>query len=287
MGMNRAEAEETGNNRENGKANSGSGMGPDTIAYIPVLSWEVPVAGLPRSGRLQSQDEEDRLEILSFVHQMGFVLGNIVDELIGTPEEIAPENGGPVDSLSRPGIQRLLELAGHGPCKRVLVCDRGRFFAPEPDLATLLLHFWSQGVQVLETRTGTDLTEDQSQLQAIVDHAQPEQRELARRRLTTAKWRASKKRNGKKCGPKPFGEIPGEKDTLRRIWKLRRKPPGKPRMSYRKIAAILNTEGWPTQSGRPWQGRTIQAIIARTRRFLLKRDKPRPHWSRPGYLNGD
>jgi len=175
-------------------------------------------------------------------------------------------------------------LAGHGPCKRVLVCDRGRFFTLEPDLATLLLHFRSQGVQVLETRTRRDLTEDQSQLQAIVDHAKTEQRELARHRLITAKWRASKKRNGKKCGPKPFGEIPGEEAILRRIWKLRRKPPGQLRRSYRKIAAILNTEGRPTRSGRPWQGRTVQAIIARTRGFLLKRNKPRRAWWESGYL---
>lgn len=256
---------------------TGYQMRSDTVAYIPLHMWDIPGSNIG-----QPQHEQDEPELRSFADQHGFSLGETVYEPIQTAEELEEKVAS--DPFALPGIRRLLELAGHGPCKRVLVCDRG-FFTPEPHLATLLLHFHTQGIQVLEIRTQTDLTEDQSQLQAIVDRAQPEQRELARRRLITAKWRAGKKRNGKKCGPRPFGEIPGEEAILRRIWKLRRKPPGQPRTSYRKIAAILNTEGRPTRSGRPWQGRTIQAIIARTRGFLLNRDKPRRGWWESGYLN--
>ncbi len=64
-------------------------------------------------------------------------------------------------------------------------------------------------------------------------------------------------------GRKLFGSLPGEQDTPARIKALHRNPRGRKRRSCSKIAAILNDEGRPTRTGRPWNPGTVWALLKR------------------------
>ena len=77
-----------------------------------------------------------------------------------------------------------------------------------------------------------------------------------------------RKREGRCEGRKPFGERPGESETLARIKELHRKPRNAERRSMADIADMLNQEERPTRTGRPWNPGTVWA--------LLKREKAAP-----------
>ena len=76
--------------------------------------------------------------------------------------------------------------------------------------------------------------------------------------------RARMRREKGRCeGRKPFGQRPGESETLARIRQLNRKPRGGKRLSTCKIAAKLNEEGCATRSGVPWTPQVVAQIIKR------------------------
>ena len=167
----------------------------------------------------------------------------------------------------------------------VLVEDLTRFRAPELDLALVLFHFSRHGVHVFEAASGKELTADLTPLNETVQNANPQDVQAAERRLRAAKWRSTKKANGRKCGPKPYGELPGEERVLEEIAKLRQKPRNRPRKSYQEIADILNGEGIPTRSGQPWQAKTVQVIVLRSMPWLHDRKKQTdPYWRNDGRL---
>jgi DNA invertase Pin-like site-specific DNA recombinase len=65
-------------------------------------------------------------------------------------------------------------------------------------------------------------------------------------------------------GVKPFGTLPGEQDAIERMRALRRKPIGKAkRMSFAKIAATLQAEGFKTRGGKPWQASSVRDILSK------------------------
>ena len=72
---------------------------------------------------------------------------------------------------------------------------------------------------------------------------------------------AKRKETGRCEGTKPFGTLEGEADTLRRMRELRRKPRKAKRLSYAKIAEILEAEGHTTRSGRPWNRGCVWAVL--------------------------
>jgi hypothetical protein len=49
------------------------------------------------------------------------------------------------------------------------------------------------------------------------------------------------------------------------IAKLRPKPKGRERLSFKAIADQLNAEGIPTRTGRPWAPETVRGIVQRGR----------------------
>ena len=161
----------------------------------------------------------------------------------------------------------------------ILVESQSRFDAPDLDIALMLLHLSRRGIRLFEVISGQELTANATALERTIGNADLHDLQNAKRRLRTAKWRAAKKNRGKKCGPKPFGEMPGETRVLEEICRLRMKPRNRPRRSYREIAAILNENGMPTRSGHPWQAKTIQVIIQRSSPWLHDRNEARPYWS--------
>ena len=72
-----------------------------------------------------------------------------------------------------------------------------------------------------------------------------------------------RRREGRCEGRKPFGWRPNEIAGLDRIHELRRKPPGRARMSYAAIAERLNEEGVPTRQGGQWRASAVYAVLNR------------------------
>ena len=178
--------------------------------------------------------------------------------------------------FSRDGIRRTVNFA-----RPVLVDHRSRFAAGDLDLAVFLQDLGRRGATVFEVCTGTDLAQNEELVDRVLNLAKPEEAAKVRRRLAAAKSKTTRMTNGTKPGPSLFGTLPGEQEVLQEIWTLRRKPRGQPRQSYQEIAVILNDKGMLTRSGRPWQAKTIQVIVKRTRPWLADRDRARPYWWRP------
>jgi DNA invertase Pin-like site-specific DNA recombinase len=82
------------------------------------------------------------------------------------------------------------------------------------------------------------------------------------RKMIESKLRAARQRmkvqKGRCEGSKPFGTLPGEQDTMKRITILSRM--GDPPTV---IANKLNTERLPTRYGRSWHGATVSKILNR------------------------
>ena len=116
---------------------------------------------------------------------------------------------------------------------------------------------------------GDPMREAMSQIQTVF--TQLEKRLLVRK---LKKARESKKAGDENWseGRKRFGEHPEhpeEAETLVRLRELRRKPRGRPRLSYAKIAQVLNAEGFharrkkdtPDDVNEPWNGDKVAGVL--------------------------
>lgn len=59
-------------------------------------------------------------------------------------------------------------------------------------------------------------------------------------------------------GPKPFGELPGESETVQMMQELRKEGCG-----LHRIALLLNDQKIPTRYGKRWAGKTVSRILRR------------------------
>jgi len=132
--------------------------------------------------------------------------------------------------------------------------------------STLLARMASQGVSLIAVNTGDDVTQamkDDPMRKALVQiqavFAELDKSLLVRK---LARGRHAKKQTTGRCeGRLPFGSYEDEVETLERIRQLWRKPRNADRRNYSEITRVLNNEGWPTRSGKPWLVPTVRRII--------------------------
>lgn len=153
---------------------------------------------------------------------------------------------------------------------RVVVVERSDRLSRDLMVGEVLLaKFREEEVAVIECEDGRELTANDPdnatgtmvrQLLAVI--AQFEKTGLVSK---LRKARARKRAEDGRCeGRKPFGERPGEQEAIERMHQLRRKPVGKEkRMSFTKIAAVMDAEGFPSRTGKPWAASTVQQIFKR------------------------
>jgi DNA invertase Pin-like site-specific DNA recombinase len=176
---------------------------------------------------------------------------------------------GTKDLDERPALSDLFAaIVGNGV--RVVLIERADRLARDVMVGEILLsQFREEGVRVIESESGIDLTADDPdnatatlvrQILSVV--SQFEKTSIVAK---LRKARARKRIETGRCeGVKPFGTLPGEDEAVARMKALRRKPIGKAkRMSYAKIADALNEEGIPSRSGRPWGPSSVQDILKR------------------------
>ena len=173
----------------------------------------------------------------------------------------------------RPAFQEMVSAILDNGVRTIVVENLTRLARAYVVQDAILVFLASKGVSLISADTGEDVTaafhgdpmkKAIIQMQAVFSEL--EKNSLVRK-LKAARAR-SRAENGRCEGRKPFGERDGEQDAIERMRRLRRKPVGKDkRMSFAKIAARLQEEGFPTRTGKPWSAASVKGILGRGSSF--------------------
>lgn len=202
--------------------------------------------------------DRQRDSIRAFAKRDGVeIVGEFRDAYTGTSDD-------------RPGFSDMIGSMLDNGVRTVIVESLDRFARELMVQIGLLANLRTHGIRLLSASTGEDVTAGMAgdPIAEAMISMQGVFNQLEKRRLVNrlAKARAARRNQKGRCeGGRPFGTKPGERDTVARILSLRRKPPGRPPMSFAKIARRLNDEGVPTRRGKPWRASTVQAIAKRGR----------------------
>lgn len=215
------------------------------------------------SGKAQAAPDKDgfprqRQAIREHARRSGVELvGEYRDE--GVPGKTAGED--------RPGLTNLLAALAANGVRLVLVENADRLARDLIVSETILATFRDLGVTVIAADAGADLTVgDDDPTRVLIRQVLGAVAQFQKTQ-TVLKLRAARERKRRKAGRcegrKPFGTRPGEAETLARMKALRRKPRGKPRLSYAKVADALNAENHPTRGGGQWYAASVRGILER------------------------
>ncbi len=176
------------------------------------------------------------------------------------------------DEAHRPGFSEMVTeiLANH--VNTVVVESLDRLARAYMVQESLLVYLVSKGITLIAANTGQDITKairDDPMKKALVQ-VQGIFAELDKSQLVARlkKGREKKKLTGWREGPAPYGELPGEKEVLKRISYMRRRSSryqSKPR-TFASIAGQLNEEGVLTRSGVKWTASLTANILSNSRR---------------------
>lgn len=175
---------------------------------------------------------------------------------------------GTTEAIDRPALTAMLtEVLSNGV--RLILVERADRLARDSVVSELLLRqLQSSGVTVIEAEGGNDLTagNDSNPTAKLVRQIMASIAEFDKCSIVL-KLRAARAKirlkDGRCEGRKPFGHFEGEQAALDRMRALRRKPKGGERMSFAKVAATLDAEGFQSRSGKPWSAESVRKIIGR------------------------
>jgi len=183
-------------------------------------------------------------------------------------EEFRDEGvSGTTELEGRAGLAALLDRIDSNGI-RVVVVENATRLARDLMVAEIILsQLRDRGVTVWSADGNVNLTENDDPTATLIRQVLGAVAEFDRK-VTVLKLRAARDRKSREAGrriegQRQFGTIPSEQPTLQRMRELRRKPKGKPRLSFAKIAATLNAEGRPTRHGGPWSPEAVRKIIQR------------------------
>jgi len=174
---------------------------------------------------------------------------------------------GTLELADRAGLATLLDRIESNGVQIVLIEKADRLARDLMVQEVTLNQFRDLGVKVIAVDGGVDLTvADGDPTRKLIRQVLGAVSEFDKS-VTVLKLRAARercrRRDGRCEGRKPFGELPGEAETLQHIRFLRRKPRGGVRRSFAEISADLNTAGLKSRSGRQWNRGSVHAICRR------------------------
>jgi DNA invertase Pin-like site-specific DNA recombinase len=166
----------------------------------------------------------------------------------------------------RPVFEDMLaEILDNG-C-RTIICeclDRlARDLSVQLQIIALLAN---KGITLINAMTGQDVTNPSDPMTLAMIQVQGAFAQLDKNLLVRKLKKGREAKYGQPGwseGRKPFGYLPGEKQTLARIKQLHRKMKGEKRRGPYEIANILNKENLPTRAGGKWYGSVVARIIKR------------------------
>jgi DNA invertase Pin-like site-specific DNA recombinase len=167
----------------------------------------------------------------------------------------------------RPEFNRMVAtILGNG-VRSILVESLDRLARDVMVQSLLLAKLAQHGITLINCVTGEDVTSSMSEdpMRKALIQIQSVFSELEKSRLVSKLRRAreaKKEATGKCEGRKAFGEKEGESEVLELMRSLRRKREGK-RMSFARIAEVLNQRNIPTRTGARWHTTTVQNILSR------------------------
>ena len=167
----------------------------------------------------------------------------------------------------RPEFNRMVAaILGNGV--RIILVESLDRLARDVMVQSLLLAKLAQhGITLFNCVTGEDVTASMSEdpMRKALIQIQSVFSELEKSRLVSKLRRAreaKKEATGRCEGRKPYGDKPGESESVDLMRALRRKREGK-RMSYARIAEELNAREVPTRTGAKWHTTTVKNILDR------------------------
>ncbi len=174
---------------------------------------------------------------------------------------------GTTELSDRDGLAALLDRIDSNGVRHVLVERADRIARDLMVGEVIISQFRQLGVHVIEAASGNDLTADDGDptkvlIRQILGAVAQFEKSVIVLKLRAARQRV--KRNKGRCeGRRPYGELPGEKETMELMISLRRKPRSGRRRSYEDIAQVLNSQERFARGGKPWKAGTIRRIILR------------------------
>lgn len=220
------------------------------VGYVRVSTEEQRDSGLSLGAQRES--------IEAFAKSQGYRLLAVVEDAAVS---------GAKDPATRPGFQRVLELA-QGQAFGILLVwkfDRlARHLAFAVTTAQTLREQYGVTLRSVTEPIETESPVGQMLFGIFASMAAMEREEIKERTLLGRKAKAQ--HGGFAGGKAPYGYrrdkagglevVPEEAAVVRRIFALRKQGLG-----TKAIAAQLNADGVPTRSGRPWLFTTIQGIL--------------------------
>ncbi len=218
------------------------------VGYIRVSTEKQADVGIS----LEAQTEK--------IQAMAVVQGLELDEVIIDAGESAK-------SLSRPGMERLLQLVDSGAAETVIVAKLDRLTRSVKDLAELLEHFNRRGASLVSVAESLDTGSASGRLVLNIMTAVSQwEREAIGERTRDAL--SHKKAKGERVGTIPLGyrlapdgvhldTEPAERAMLDKIRELRASG-----YTLRQIADELNRQGLRTRCGSQWRHQYVWARSA-------------------------
>ena len=171
----------------------------------------------------------------------------------------------------RTGLARAIAMVRFGEGRRLLIYDLSTLHLGQIETALLMTACRDWSIEVWEVISEKDLTKELDRWQKVLHPGDQAIVKAAAREFSSLKRQATRLHTGSRAGQLPFGERPGEKVILKRIWKLRRVArDGSGRRSYDSIAKELNESGAKPRRGKKWYAATVRGIIRRTKPHLDK-----------------
>lgn len=182
--------------------------------------------------------------------------------------EVFQEEGvsGATDEGDRPAFQDMVSAILKNGVRTVIVEGLDRLAREYRVQEHLVVYLASKGITLISARTEEDVTEAIQadpmkkalvQIQGVFAELE---KSLLVKKLRSARERV-RETEGKCEGRKSTKEVNPE--LIRRIQQLRRKKPGQKRMSFPKVAEVLNQEGHTTVTGKPFTGTNVQVLMHR------------------------
>jgi DNA invertase Pin-like site-specific DNA recombinase len=166
--------------------------------------------------------------------------------------------------LDRPAFQDMMEAILRNGVKTIIVERLDRLAREYRIQESLLIYLASKDVTLINASTEEDVTQaiqDDPMKKALVQiqgiFAELEKNLLVKK-LRKARER-KREQEGHCEGRKTYAEA--QPEVIEEIKRLRRKPKGGTRMTYREIAEELNRKGFKTRLGRTFSGQTVQNIL--------------------------